>query len=136
MNNRRLDYDEAVGILNALVIDKGEGYVYTDEYTNCVNWDANTGEPRCIVGHVVAAKRWVPVLDVGMLSDFGGCAVETLVTGLRIDLDRRTLDLLRNVQGDQDQGVPWGRAVEAAIEKTKDGNWVSPEERERCDEPF
>lgn len=126
---RFISYDEAVGILNALVIEKGAEFVYSEHYESCVNWDTQ-GQPRCIVGHLVGRKGWIPDLHSDHMTD--NCTeVAVLFEDLSIDADDRTMGLLSRVQMEQDQNVPWGDAVQIGVEYTKDGGDWMDEQAER-----
>lgn len=87
-------------------------YVYTSEHNLCQNFDSATGEPRCIVGHVVSGLGYT-VFQCGN-SD----ATHTLK---RINSGSHThtftagaLLVLMAAQGVQDNGGTWGQALEAA----------------------
>lgn len=138
-----LTFDKAVQYLKEAVELKGEDHVYeqvpvtwagddADELTgpSCVY--AKDGQPDCIVGHVFA-KAGVPIEDMtwvyGAKQESSrqtkyshGDAFEVLdrleFHGV-LKADGNTKRLLTIVQREQDDGTPWGEALDFALSDLK-----------------
>lgn len=113
----RISYDSAVTLLKRAVLEKGADYVYRDPNDKdarpeCSYFEPD-GSPSCIVGHVIHYKG-VELDDVAPLNT--GLAVDVLVSDGIIAGDEYSMDLLTDVQGFQDHGMPWGEAVRRSIE--------------------
>ena len=116
-------YAEAKALLIEIVEAKGKGrdYVYpgADIYRECLYFERDedgTLTPSCGVGHVIDRVRG----DEPPSSDWEGRRFEQLVDHVWTDEplqcdDTRTLILLSMFQMQQDQGVPWGVALDRAI---------------------
>jgi hypothetical protein len=128
-----LDLATAKRLVNEAVAEKGEDYVYP--FNACVyaveadtmygyvdddgsfQGDAVTTEacPACIVG-VALHKGGVP-LEWLLANAYNGAAPDILRYGNACGLltfDKGVAEWLRIVQGEQDSGTTWGRAVEMA----------------------
>jgi hypothetical protein len=103
MLNLKLNYNEALELLNRVVEEKGADHVYQGK---CVYFHG--GAPACIIGHVMAYKGITP-------DDLEGN--ENSMAALMLDLgeDQKTRILLSIVQSKQDGGIPWGEAVADAV---------------------
>ncbi len=122
-----IDFDTAVTQLNALA-DNRPTFIYeAPDGVNCVYFA--DGTPSCIVGHVIAnlggshddlKLAWhTEDPDAGELDLNDESAVGDLVRHGVLNADEKTEDLLSRVQGKQDTGIPWGRAVAEAIEEVQ-----------------
>ena len=118
-----ITYAKVVASLKRAVAAKGEGYVYEapggpgeDCYYDNANFDPGyypPGESGCIVG-------WVARDLFGTDVDFieGNSAEEQPWAA---DLEKKAVDLLKNVQFLQDGGSAWGNAVAMGISTTATG---------------
>ena len=112
----RIEYAEAVELLQRAVAEKGADYVYDPDSANpgsygCAYFQQD-GTPSCLVGHVIAYKG----LTKGLLGVWNGSDVDLLVERGFLDLDERAQWLLANAQNLQDNGKSWGEALDGAIE--------------------
>jgi len=78
------------------------------------------GKPQCIVGVFLVDKVGLPVDTVKELdtaAPFGGPIGigHTVNSNILAHLDRDSVDFLSFVQGKQDMGYTWGRAVETVL---------------------
>lgn len=112
-----LSFEQALAGLEKAVAAKGEDFKYeapvVDEeegLTMCMYF-SRTGQPSCIVGHVLA-DHGVSVDDLGHWNE--DATVHTLVDHSVLDVDARTTLLLRRAQEMQDNGHPWGKALAEA----------------------
>jgi hypothetical protein len=94
-------------LLDAQVAKKGADYVYParqDSWPSCVYFEGDT--PSCIVGHVFA--------DIGLtpaeIEETSFDEEPEEVVGL---FDKNAQRLLFFVQSNQDEGTPWGVAVDS-----------------------
>lgn len=118
-----LDYDTALSMLTDIVESKGADYVYVDDpktqetidaynspSNNACFYKQHDGTPGCIIGHLAVALE-LPALQEGST---GAYALRQ--AGLDLTLEARIL--IDEVQGHQDLGVPWGKALHDAVENT------------------
>ena len=134
-----LSYEDACTFLDKAIADKGEDYVYEPPIkhnfgnTESCRYFDQEAQPSCIVGHVlshmgvgpfpfdsVINSRGVSQLVAGV-SDFGGpIELEDIPLPLYANQINAspTYLLLARAQSYQDQGCPWGLAVQFA----KDGS--------------
>lgn len=106
---RVIDVNTVLRQMDKVVNKKGVDYVYTEEFDTCNNFDARTGDPRCIVGHILHA------LGVKFEDCRHGGAVGTTVNALRATRPELTFTLgavmtMQAAQTAQDGGVSWGQA--------------------------
>lgn len=106
---RVIDANTVLSLMNAAVDEKGVDYIYTQEFEVCQNFDPGTGDPKCIVGHIL--------YDLGVTSDDcrDGGGVGHTVNTLRRTRPELTLTLgavmvMQAAQTAQDSGVAWGQA--------------------------
>lgn len=108
-----IDIKRALLELSRAVETKGASYVYTDHFDTCTNFESTTGEPRCIVGHVLHALG-VTYNDCR----YGGAVPGTVRTILANRQDIRftkgAILILTAAQTAQDAGTTWGMALEIA----------------------
>ena len=117
-----LTFDRALELAKQAVEERGEDYVYSppkddegNEIDSCVY--VHNGAPSCLVGEVMF-RAGVP-LEAMLLHN------ESNVNGLVMELDAivqvdtRTEFILSGMQGEQDNGTPWGRSVSRAVESLK-----------------
>jgi hypothetical protein len=107
----RITYDEALqGLLDAVNL-KGKDHIYEEAFEVCSY--LRHDEPSCIVGHLM-----INTLEIDPLSIMGieGTDAGYALAALGFEMDDDTMNLLTEVQRTQDHGVPWGEAVEIAVE--------------------
>jgi hypothetical protein len=117
-----LAQDDVVRTLRELAAERPD-FVYepeigeegADHYRYC-----HKDGPGCIVGHVVA--KLLPEfplgnLDIDPAKRFdSGTSAEVAIPRWGIGLEPATLDLLRSVQGNQDDEKSWGDAVRLVLD--------------------
>ena len=109
-----LTFVEAVALLKRSVAENGAQTVYAKPGGICLYFTPD-GCPSCLIGHVLHYKG----MTYKALDDRGSndqTDVSGLIQDTVIRVDMRTEALLALAQGFQDDGVPWGRAVEQALE--------------------
>jgi hypothetical protein len=120
--------DEAKTLLARAVEERGADYQYkmlTIELepgrreSLCAYFDPETKAPSCIVGQVLAYKG-VTFDDMAAKDKNVYASAGTLIDTKFIKADNETRALLETVQSEQDAGMPWGRAVEEALETYED----------------
>lgn len=108
--------EEALELLRRAVDERGEDHVAERYVTTTPDGDAAcryfspTGEPGCIVGHVLHYKGATPsevpeFMGVGALAGRGVLVAPAAV-----------LAVLAEAQGTQDMGKSWGHALDCAEE--------------------
>ena len=113
-----LTYDQALASLQKAVEDRGADFVYPAEWLSpagaCLNFDPNTGEPRCIAGYVyhLNGKEY----EQGWTSS----TVSSLSLAGKLVADERTVTLLTYAQCAQDDHKTWGEALEIALQAVAD----------------
>jgi hypothetical protein len=129
--------DEAKTLLARAVEERGADYTYTmltiGGSALCAYFDPETKAPSCIVGQVLSYKGItfdaMSAQDKNVYASAG-----TLVDTKFIKADNETRALLEIVQSEQDAGMPWGRAVEEALETYEEAA-ERYEEDGRADDP-
>ena len=115
-------YDKIVAKLHEAVANRGADYVYDPGDTSyCRNWHNDTNTPGCIVGYVYHS--------LGIGGDILAVNPSRIATTLTADLvtdglirfpnqkeEGRVARLLFAAQNAQDNLVPWGSAVQDALE--------------------
>ena len=113
-----ITFEQALAGLEKAVRLKGRSYKYeppvvddADGLTMCMYFETDSGQPSCIVGHVLA--------DHGVTLESLGPAnadetVGSLVASDVLALDARTEALLVRAQQEQDNGTSWGEALRQA----------------------
>lgn len=108
----RLEYEQTVQLLKEAVHKMGEDYVYPHANETCMYFEFEDRAPSCIVGHVLA-QEGMTYMDVRGINTDG---VISLIESRVIEpADERVTDLLGRVQTHQDNGLPWGEALDKAI---------------------
>lgn len=118
----KLTLERTKQLLEEAVAEKGTDYVYADPWGNSPTGDGgmpcyyvHDDQPGCIVGHVLY-KAGVP-LDA--LFEVEHSPADQAVAGLDgLDVETWVYSLLRNVQRQQDMGVPWGEALRIGLTET------------------
>lgn len=117
-----LNASQALDLLNEIVAEKGEDFVYTapqDGNGSCVYW--NNG-PSCIVGHLLFRAGVDPAKIQAL--DFNAPAEPGLISGTNAsDIPKYIEDamtweaarLCNEVQHLQDGGTSWGDAVKIGV---------------------
>lgn len=125
-----IGYAETLSIIEKIVAEKGEDYVYTndpktvttanirgdvdlfgvdadpDVFTPCY-YRQYDGTPGCIVGNYFAALN--PDFSVKE-----GENVSTALFNLELPVTLKTKEFLSRLQQEQDRGMSWGKALESA----------------------
>lgn len=117
----RIEFNEAIELLNRAVAERGADYVYredpkafdAEDEVRCVN-TFDDGTPGCIVGQVC----FYAGLDAEDLASNRFSPVDTLVAEEVLNIDSDVIELLSEAQSRQDGGDTWGKAVQRAIEKS------------------
>lgn len=120
-----IDYAAAVELAQQQVDAKGENFVYQrvksfgeDTRGRCVNWvevpgetedDESTLVPSCIMGHIYQVWDVLPEVDQ---VDSVGIALHKLLQ--KFTITDKAEAFFEELQGNQDIGMPWGRALEYA----------------------
>ena len=112
-----IKYDEVVAMLKAIVAGK-EDFVYQFEEGSCVYWtdgEDGTRDASCLVGHVFQA--WGVLSDLPQIFRHSSAirAAGVLREKGVLVLTHKALVLLGSVQRLQDEGIPWGEAVQEAL---------------------
>ena len=123
-----LTFDEAKQLVDRAIEEKGEGYVYEQvdvpAYTleTCAYFHPETGQPSCIVGHVLAYKG--VTAEQAAAGDWNtGVTARGLKQNYDVlDADRSTLMFLDAVQESQDHGDTWGKARADALSELEEDN--------------
>lgn len=123
MSETVIGIDRVMGIADAIVADKPEGYGYADlikEVTGenyveqgCVNWSLFGGTekvPACIVGQIVAKLGYLDDISAG-----GAWALSVYtLSGKGVKFTEDAIRALRTMQLMQDGGASWKTSVMAA----------------------
>lgn len=113
-----LTLQQAVEGLKALAAERPD-YVYEtpDGYSpgRCVYANPEATEPSCIVGHLLH-RNGVPLALLNELDD-GDTPAEDISDHPDIPMELEARWLLVAVQGRQDRGVPWGKAVAESLQE-------------------
>lgn len=133
-----LTFEETVALLRRAQGAKGKDYVYERQpivdsegmaTSGCVYFTEDG--PSCKVGHILHYKG-VTFEDMEAMGQNCTTNVSELVAEKRLVVDLRTEGLLTLVQEKQDEGMPWGRALEEALEEVDD--WVVIRQHEDGDD--
>jgi hypothetical protein len=115
--------DETKALLARAVKERGADYTYKmltiADQSLCAYFDPVTKAPSCIVGQVLAYKG-VTFDDMFAQDKNVYASAGTLIDTKFIKADNETRALLEIVQSEQDAGMPWGLAVEEALETYED----------------
>lgn len=117
-----LSYDGALALLQRAVSERGEDYVYVprdhadsneESVTTCRYFKAD-GTPSCGVGLALSymdlTKAELDEHDINV-----GIGVTGLTRAELVEGENRAISLLAYFQQMQDEGKPWGKALEFAI---------------------
>jgi hypothetical protein len=108
-----LDAHATISLLNNIIAEAGGGdYVYeAPNGSQCVNvWQ---GRPSCLAGRVLAASGAMTMEELTLDTN---ASVTVLVGHWPYRLTRGAIVILTEVQELQDSMVPWGIALERALE--------------------
>ncbi len=116
-----IDKDEAIRLLRKEVANKGPDYVYERlnsrfSSRSCVYFDEVTGEPSCIVGHVLADTEHVQDIATN-LNIVGVAHIAEVFPDL---MTREATQIFEVAQDFQDRQHPWGQSLEAAEKKYRE----------------
>jgi hypothetical protein len=110
----KLTYDQAVDELFKAVKERGERFVYPEDWRDdkfvCQYVRGPHAAPACIVGQVYYQLG----VDLSPLVGFFGNPLGA-ASKVGIELGGEAEELLCDVQRLQDDGTPWGEAVSKAI---------------------
>jgi hypothetical protein len=114
-----LTYETALDALEKAVADRGEEYVYprqgTDTNSSCLYWHKNEQAPGCLVGLALHQLG----VSAEVLESFGPAGIRMLAPSLPhlsgVEMSPAALELMSKVQCYQDQGMPWGSALDRAV---------------------
>jgi hypothetical protein len=109
-----LTYDRALELLREVIFEKGEDFVYEAVGPDEECLYVHDGRPACIVGHVlvragVSLAELVEVETCTPMDTHRGPAFLTWA-------DEHARRLLTRVQDGQDNGKPWGVALDVALD--------------------
>lgn len=110
MADKTLTYERAKELL-LQVIEGREDYVYQNPGLPDTCYNHWNGEPSCLIGHAIAADGIDLVGEVDAEFDAAG-AVQSAYG----QWEENAVRLWMRAQTYQDGGVPWGEAVQYAIE--------------------
>lgn len=113
MTDKTLTYERAKELL-LRVVEGREDYVYENPNPGPVHQDACynhwKGKPSCLIGHAIAADGIDLVGKVDADADAAGAVQSAYGQG-----EENAVRLWMKAQVYQDSGVPWGKAVQRAI---------------------
>ena len=112
-----IKYDEVVDMLKAIVAGK-EDFVYERVESVCLYWtngEDGTRDASCLVGHVFQALGVLSDLPLWYQNSDANVTVGVLKQKGVINFTRKARALLMAAQGRQDEGTPWGEAVQEAL---------------------
>lgn len=114
----QLSYESAQTLLRRAVMEKGADHRFEpevpDEADSYYYFHPDTGQPGCIVGHVLAYRGITPedLADANSGTGFGSLLRATKV----VACDPLARTLLITAQDEQDAGYTWGEAVKIAVD--------------------
>lgn len=106
---RVIDANTVLRLMNEAVNKKGEKYVYTEEFEACQNFNTQTGDPRCIVGHILHALG-VKLGDCRYGGAVGGTLNALRETRPELTFTLGAVMVMQAAQTAQDGGTTWGLA--------------------------
>lgn len=119
-----LNTERVVDLLQEVMTEKGEGYVYP-HIPNAVGGVGcryeYQGAPSCLVGHVLYRAGW-PVEVLKFLDESGSSARELWCIDVPEGIDivtQKAAEVLELAQTYQDSGDTWGFAVQRAVKLAK-----------------
>lgn len=116
----RLSYDDVIVLASEVLEEKGANYIYGgSELSSGKCRYVRNGEPDCLVGNIlhragVSVERLAEA-DFGMGLDASDLCRRLHAEGV-LEIEDRGTRFLNYAQALQDNGVPWGDAVERAEE--------------------
>lgn len=121
--SREVTAQETMDLLREAVVERGEDFVYPDEWRHQPDRDADgpgqclyfrrDGQPACIVGFVLDR---LGVTNTDLRSRlFGASAINNQQQ--QVKFDATSLIMLMHAQMFQDEGNPWGAAAKEAQRK-------------------
>lgn len=127
MDRIAIGFDEAQRTASEVIAEYGAEYRYEQvaiegDDPACVYVDA--GAPSCLVGHILH-RLGVPL---GRLEDNNNTGVgdRRFLTEVGVQADDRVAYFLEQIQEEQDSGLPWGLALQVAIERGEDRELPDP----------
>lgn len=134
---KNVTYDETLAALKAAVEEKGAAYVYEREehpepglcspQGACLNTSADGTKTGCIVGNALVrlgvSLKWLALAENINCSSGGILSKLRHEEKFRFDTDAGAL--LAEAQSLQDNGIPWGEAVDQAAAYVKRGSRVA-----------
>lgn len=143
-SGKKINLETAIGLAKEVAEEKGLDYVYLDEFgrsavriigdvgPNCKNVHKQRDEdgnyktdesglpinvPGCLVGSMFAK-----VFPIDKVPAYGGAGSTNYELGS--PFTDRAESFLIHVQGLQDAGTPWGKAIDQAARATETDQWV------------
>lgn len=127
-----LSFEDAVLDMKHLIEERGEDYVYPfyRGKGTCYYFE-DDGQPSCAVGGILA-RHGVTAQDMDYWSmnessvadlirpSWDYAKEEHVDPPIHLDVDHKTADYLRQLQGNQDSGMSWGEAHDAAMRFVQD----------------
>jgi len=113
-----IEIPEMLTLIEIAVSERGENFRYADyddgqlDATSCEYRHPITGEPLCIAGVVMN--------EAGMLDSLQEGDIVTHQPRLVGKVSQEALDVLWAAQASQDDGEPWGVALENARQKAEE----------------
>jgi hypothetical protein len=109
------EIEETKALMSEIVAEMGEDHVNIPVDGTCMYFDFYTKEPSCGLGHLFARKG----MTSDMLTRYENTSAIGSLCSHRDDLmemSESALDFLRTFQSAQDNGVPWGQALDYALQ--------------------
>lgn len=117
-------YGELYPRIVKIVMDKPEGYNYrrhigSNGSLTCLYWhkgaDSGSGEPGCIIGHLLASLGAPPEFLAECDGEGNGSSLDNLVKTGKLDglFEAKAVLALVHLQRVQDNEEPWTQALEA-----------------------
>lgn len=115
-----LNFETAVRLIEEAIELKGADYVYEPVsiepgVSTCMYMQ--DGEPGCIVGHALHSQGIDLSLHEGILA---GATLRALQSGGLLTVTNKAASFLEWVQIYQDDSMPWGQALQEALEVVDD----------------
>lgn len=120
-----IEYADALRALNHAVALKGYNFVYQRPEEESACWNVWKGEAHCIVGHALVflgvPVEWFDQNSVARSTAEDVCELLNAQSHMPLEFTHAALVLFMSVQGNQDNGMPWGEAV--TREHLTDDEW-------------
>jgi hypothetical protein len=103
---RTVDAGEILSILDGLVAEFGEDYVYSrpEGKSSCYNWHLEEGKPGCIIGHAMSRLGAPDSLLIANEGCGSNMLSEKVSEYLDLEFTTRALEVMAMAQSYQDAG--------------------------------